>query len=314
MALPDRGLRRPTLVDTANIIISLAKETKHPRFVEFREYSDRNAHLELVPPLNVFSQEIAAFRNKLNSSDILNSSQSTNSHYWDIDQQFIVFDRAKLLVKPKTLERHTFDRPYWDSRSRYKMLDVVGGTIQFIDDHSSPLPQTVLPPEKDVRKYINTILESPQKLTVSEQFEKLLEITDNNIVGAANLGFIASRFMARASDFRAYQGIDIQPQDMDRWNAKIAQFATDDGSKTSDGPGDTYYFWTYVFALSVNEAFGSKTAKKLAVPLFNQGTEFMIKFKNTFTNEPPSTHHREATYMGRRVGELFADHISENVT
>jgi hypothetical protein len=195
-------------------------------------------------------------------------------------------------------------RPYWNPSQRYNPFEVFGATIQCLDQHDAPLPDTVLPPEKDVLSFIKSVHDKPGKTTIPEQFSILLDITSNDISGAANLGWIANRFMARAADQRAYPNIAVSAETIRSWNQRVAQFETYDGSDTNDGPGDNYYFWTHVFGAMVYSQKGVREA--LAQTAFRHGTQIMMFVRKNIAKKPNITSHHSASHIGREIGLALA--------
>lgn len=198
--------------------------------------------------------------------------------------------------------------PYWLKENAYKPTEVFGTLIQVLDYHNAPLPTTTLPPERDVKKYIQTVLESDHRVTIPQQLEILLEITKNNLVGAANLGCIANRIMARGLDSRAYPSITVQEKELRAWNEKLAQFETYNNNNKSDAPGDTYYFWTQFFSsLYINLYEGLD--KHIYDVLFAHGREIMQYVRKTIASTPINADHYEASMLGRQCGLGIAEEV-----
>jgi hypothetical protein len=202
------------------------------------------------------------------------------------------------------------DRPYWNPSKRYDPIEIFTTAIQFLDDHNEPLPATTLPPPDNVREYSNIVLSSEKKINVTEQFQLLLDVTDNNVVGAANLGFISSRFYARGGDRRAYPELNVTPDDLVAWNNKIAQFETFNDMGTSDGPGDTYYFWTHFFVSSAYRSLDCMSGN-IIDPAFEIGTGVMTQVRKNIAGQPTISDHREASMLGRNIGIACIETIRE---
>jgi hypothetical protein len=195
--------------------------------------------------------------------------------------------------------------PYWDAALRYDVAEVFGATIQSVDLHDAPLPKTVLPPEADVQDFINDILSTPERVMVHEQLELALRITRNNLLGAVNLCWIGTRFMARGADQRAYPGIAMNPDIVRGWNGELAQFKIDDYHGLTDAPGDNYYFWTHAFGAM---AFSRKGLDaRLAQAAFSRGTEIMAWTRKYLARRQPNiTSHEPASTLGRQAGLMLA--------
>lgn len=195
-----------------------------------------------------------------------------------------------------------FAVPYWTKDRTYDPWEVFYGAIQFVDDHNAPLPLTILPPQDHVQEYLRRVLASDGKLMLPDQLKLLLDITGNNVLGAANLGFITSRLLSRASDFRPYPAIDahLQGEDLVQWNNRVAQFAVPGSHRTSDGPGDTYYFWTQFFC-----AFYYRSqpgfVPRIANILFAYGAPTM-RFVRGVIARSPTPPHEFSAHLGRYVG------------
>lgn len=213
--------------------------------------------------------------------------------------------------------------PYWMPDTPYSVGDVVGICAQFTDQHVAPLPKTTLPPAEDVERFIEKVLKEPEPVTVDQQFDILLDITGNNVIGAANLGMIAARYVSRFADQRAYPSLTIEGKEytsktsdqeigemISKWNSKIARFETYTDSEQSDGIGDGYYFWTHVFAgmaLS-SESLQAKAMQKV----LERGTELMIFIKYKIARRKGDIlPHYEASKLGRAIGLSLADQGQE---
>lgn len=211
------------------------------------------------------------------------------------------------VVEQRDLKNKKIDYtvPYWDSDMRYDPFQMFGTLIQYIDFHDEKLPKTVLPPEKDVSAYIERILEAEGPQRIPQQLELLLNITGDNIVGAANLGFIASRLVARTYDKSAYPGIDVSPSVSHEWNRKIAQFEVYERGAQIDGPGDNYYFWTHLFA-SLGYAKQEGKAPQVFSAIFSKGTPVMRFVRDHVARRPTLSRHEEASILGRNLGLAIA--------
>lgn len=193
-------------------------------------------------------------------------------------------------------------QPYWlPAGNQYIPSEALNATIQFFDEHDGPLPVSVLPPQEDVCRYIESVLGSDTRLTVPEQLKILIEIT-NNLVGAVNLGFMASRIMARGADTRAYPGIQVGPNELIAWDSHVAQFEKFSEEKY-DGPGDTYYFWTHAFIALLGRFPGFKSLDIAS----KKGTEIMVFARKYVAGTPTVSGHREASLIGRNAGVVLGD-------
>jgi len=222
----------------------------------------------------------------------------------EVLSEFIKIANEREIVLPDTRLS-----PYWDPDRKYKPLEVFGTLIQYVNYHKSALPITTLPPEKDVKAYIDKIMSMEGKATLPQQFNALLDIANNNLLGALNVGFVASRIMARGLDTRAYPGIPSGKNELYAWNNKIAQFEQDVNSEKNDGPGDTYYFWTNLFGalyFSRFEGFGKKAFRYS----FANGTEIMLKTRECIARVPINAEHYKASNMGREIAFALEDSLS----
>lgn len=215
-------------------------------------------------------------------------------------------------IKPLAKDRS----PYWMGQgTSYDKMEVFGTCVQFIDQHSAPLPKTTLPPSQDIQRFINHVLQEPETVTIDRQFEILLDITNNDVVGAANVGMLATRYMSRFSDIRAYPNLtingklitpstsdsEIEPL-MRAWNEKIARFETyNDKNGRIDGTGDQYYFWTHFFAASVFDNY--TPVGRTFQAAFNKGNAIMIFAKDKIAKRGGTvSNHYEASLLGRHIG------------
>lgn len=206
-------------------------------------------------------------------------------------------------------------RPYWMPNTPYDLMEVFGTCIQFIDQHGAPLPRTTLPPRQDVEAFINRIFQEPGPTTIDRQFELLLDITGNDVIGAANIGMMATRYMSRFSDQRAYPALTINgklieqstpdgeiEQIMREWSTKMARFETyNDKNGRIDGTGDQYYFWTHFFAACIFDNYTS--VGRAFQGVFNKGNEIMIFAKDKIARRGGTvSNHYEASLLGRHIG------------
>jgi hypothetical protein len=196
-------------------------------------------------------------------------------------------------------------KPYWLSEVKYDPIDVFISSIEFFDHHHEPLPRTTIPPEGDINKFVNLVLQSKEKLTVSEQLKNLLDISKGNVLGAANLGFLSSRLLARGLDTRVYPNIQISPQIMLEANKHFAQFESDH-TERNDAPGDTYYFWTQFFATSVFYQLGCFQSQALD-KLFSIGPPIMRLVRKYIARQPTISEHYEASLLGRDIGIAISE-------
>lgn len=200
--------------------------------------------------------------------------------------------------------------PYWSPQAIAHPLEVLGTLAQFADYHDLALPKEVFPPEVDIKEYIERVMRSEGKVTIPQQLEHLLEITDNNLLGAMHLGFIASRVMARGLEARPYPGFHIEEVELLAWNNKISQFEKYTDLGKNDAPGDTYYFWTQMYGTAyfrLYEGFG-KAGYDFAV---EHATEIMRFVRKRFTSMPTVSSHQEATLLGRQLGLALVESLSQ---
>lgn len=208
------------------------------------------------------------------------------------------------VIRARNVDTRLSFRPYWNSQLRYNPAEVFGAAIQSVDLHDAPLPKTVLPPEDDVRSFIQTVEREPTKTAVDRQLDIALDIADADLLGAVNVCWIATRFMARGADQRAYPGIAMSADILRGWNDQLAQFELSHTAK-NDGPGDNYYFWTHVFGAM---AFSERSVQaRLGQTAFSRGTEIMKFVRKYIAREQPNiTAHQPASNIGRQVGLVLA--------
>lgn len=201
--------------------------------------------------------------------------------------------------------------PYWNPSISYNPLEVFGATIQSVDLHDAPLPNTVLPPAEDVEAFIKRIKALPHKAKIGEQFTVALDLTDDHLLGAVNLCWIATRVMGRGADQRAYPTIPMDGNAVRQWNDEVAQFETYNNSGQNDAPGDTYYFWTHAFGAMVFSEPGIK--QYLGQKAFSKGTDIMAFVRKHIARKQPNiTDHDPASELGRNIGLALAS-LAEHV-
>jgi hypothetical protein len=204
-----------------------------------------------------------------------------------------------------------YSKTYWNPTQSYRHSEVLTVVSQYIDFHLYSLPTTVLPPENDVKEFIDRLKESDRPTTIPQQLDIALDIAGNNIVGAANIGFIATRHMGRSYEQRAYPNIQVGPEEIKDWNNKVAQFEVYDQEQRHDGPGDTYYFWTHLFGALAYSALGDTKAQVLQ-GLLAKGTPLMRTVRTYIAKRPTETPHEEASVIGRNLGLALAESIGVN--
>ena len=207
----------------------------------------------------------------------------------------------KKIAKERDIHFPNTLTPYW-SPDDYNPLELIATLAQFVDYYDNLLPKTTLPPEEDVKAYIDTVMNMEGKVTLSQQFEILLDIANNNFLGALNIGMIASRVMARGLDKRAYPNIPQGVDEMRAGNSKIAQFEHAPAEK-NDAPGDTYYFWTNMFGTYFFENYkgiGSRVYKHT----IKKATQLM-KTARRLAGSPVNGDYATVSDFGREMGLLF---------
>lgn len=195
--------------------------------------------------------------------------------------------------------------PYWNPAGRYNPWYVYGSMVQFLDDHGAPVPRDQIPPEEHVREYVDFVLSSPGRMSLAKQFEALLDVTDNSVMGAAHVGALASRHMARTSDLRAYPTIVPTEESIVQWRDNLAPFPIFDAHDRCDISGDTYYFWTHVFAGMAYAAIDNWPAR-LMQKHFEYGTAMMVNIAKSVGRPLRSTRY-ESSLLGRHIGLALAD-------
>jgi hypothetical protein len=195
--------------------------------------------------------------------------------------------------------------PYWDMELSYDKGAFFAAAIQSFDLHDGPVPQAVIPPQADVAKFIEQVQEQPDRVRLHQQLGIALDICNDNLLGAVNICWIATRFMARGAEQRVFPDIPIDASIMRDWNNQIAQFETFDGSKENDAPGDTYYFWTQAFAAMLYTT--KKPGDVLARAAFQHGLKVMAYVRKSAKGDNPMlSPHEPASTLGRETGKALA--------
>jgi hypothetical protein len=249
--------------------------------------------------------EVAEFRKTSHQSNTLITELPINR------EEDILYKFVKL-IDERIISFHDFDfnLQYWSRSQRYDLLDIFNTTVQFFDEHTGEIPITTLPPVRDVRTYRDRVTSSNHRLTVDQQFEILLDITGNNPVGAANLGFIASRYFHRGADRRLYPELGLRHEDIIEWSKHLAQFEVYSTDNLMQPAGDTYYFWTHFF-VALYCSIDPNFSKGILTSAFANGTSIMNFIRRYIAGGPPSTPHREGSIIGRNIGLAIGDLIKE---
>lgn len=223
-----------------------------------------------------------------------------------VEEQILYDFYTTALGRHLTTDKILLSRPYWSLSAKYDAAEILGTAIQFFDDHKAEkLPITTLPPEEDVQGYIRAVLEGLGQVSLSDQFNIALDISGNNIVGAANVAMLGSRIAARMADERAYPNIQMSRHDSIAWAKKLIPIETYDG-KLFDPSGDNYYFWTQFFATSSLRTLQSPVSNICDV-LFENGLPIMKKARQ-FAGAPINSEHTEATVLGRQIALTLLEH------
>ena len=198
---------------------------------------------------------------------------------------------------------------YWDTGQRYAFLRFFGAMVQFTDSHKASLPKHTFPPQADVCRFISIATTAPNPVNLAMQLEIALEITRNNLLGAIHLLWITTRFLARGADRRAYPDLPMNPTVLRKWNQQIPRFNVKESSGRNDGPGDTYYFWTQVFATILFSVDGFRAI--FARFFFKHGTKIMTFVRNQVARKQPNmTTHEPASSLGIEFGLLLVTRAS----
>lgn len=220
---------------------------------------------------------------------------------------YLVPDLFRTILKKRKISFAI--KPYWNPNLRYIPLEVFSTAIQW-SDNIGPVPQTTVPPEADVNTYAQWVLSETgnRRLRVPEQFDKLLDIT-GSLAGAANLGMLAHRHFARGSDNKIFPNIKITPDLIREWNNHIAQFEGPDNIDKSDGPGDTYYFYTQMFAaLIFNQS--QELMNIIVKKAFQHGVSLM-QLATHIAGEGTVTKHTTAASLGWNIGLALSELAKE---
>lgn len=212
-------------------------------------------------------------------------------------------EMAEVLAKHKVELK---SNPYWLSDNKfYDPIEIYTTSVQFFDCYNGTLPKTTLPPSKDVQEFIDKVLSSNKKLSISEQFDILLNITNGSILGAGNVGLVGSRILARGWDTKAYPNIAVIPSTIREASNHLAPF---EGCKES--LGDTYYFWTNFFTTSAYNQLGGNISKGFN-QLFKIGTPVMRFVRQYVVMQPTVSSGCLSSDLGRLMGNIASTHLYE---
>ena len=263
----------------------------------------------------------AAFGKLTSEADIyVRGIEKLGNHRSNPDQEDII----QLMVSSiKDFEREDLKKPEnWRSVSwawehqRNRALERFFLTgIAFSDDHGSSLHREFLPKEKALKYQYNLIKATEIKglcLTIPEQYEIALNITEGHPLDASTVAFIGSRTIGRNHDKRVSSNgrgnFDYDNNDMDKWLKSIAYF---DISPKFDPLGDTYHWWTCCTMGMLLKAHSDQQPKKTEAFnfLFNHGAEVMVLLRKWVAQRPLNYVHKEVDRQGLYVGWKVADHF-----
>ena len=146
----------------------------------------------------------------------------------------------------------------WSSR-RLHPSRVASGLMAFLDDQGKNIP-TELFPVSEMKSYLEAIkyqYKNTQKpLSVLDQFDLAMQMTNNNPVAASFLAHGAYRAIARSCDSRLDKSFNfpLYSSKEDALAVMDIAHATADFKKTDphrDPLGDTYHFWAELAACMV---------------------------------------------------------------
>lgn len=241
---------------------------------------------------------------------------------WITEKPFFPLNRSNVAI-PNIMQLIDEKRPvltkktYWDSRVDYHPVDLITLCSNFFDDHRGRLPLSALPPERDVATYLQVVWSGGQRLTVDEQLRYLLHISHNNLLGAVNIGLIASRAIARNADERAYPyvGSLIRKAGMEQYmkifSCLFSQFEPSYPGESYDAMGDTYYYWTTLMkTLSgvVLDGWQQKAVKNI----FLYGPKAMRFARQYIIHSPTTTSHKSAVRMAMFTSEKIIQWYQNN--
>jgi len=195
----------------------------------------------------------------------------------------------------------TSPEPYWLTNQKINCHSLNAALIQFANEHTGYIHNSVTPPSVDVGSYINSVLNSENRIGITDQYTSALAISKQNILGALLINVWGSRITARNRDTRVYPDICITADTMQRWRDQIIALPCFQNQTSIDVTGDNYYFWTHCTAAYVNDFLGNR----ITDAVFDNGTKMMVKVR-ALAGKPTMSEHHEATLFGRAIGKSMA--------
>lgn len=182
--------------------------------------------------------------------------------------------------------------------------------VAFLDQHQQPIPYEQIVPDLS-REFVDRIRNladiKDRQITLAEQFDVALGVTDGSILGSALIAHSGARSIARRSDTRADPRFNYSNQEVMHWRDCVASFEAISGVY-DDPPAETYHFWgTFVAGLlsEHHDRFRDRLFNPIYRKLYTNAAEIteVLRFKIARKN---GVTHKHADVLGYHLGSMVA--------
>jgi hypothetical protein len=225
-------------------------------------------------------------------------------------------------IRENEFSPYNWNNLSWTDNAIY--MDRTARTIiSFSDDHTVPVANEFFPIDP-ILNFLQNVRESydesQRKLTIPDQFEIAMKLSDNSPVAAGILAHAAYRAVGRVLDTRVSDRLvfpvesPIDQISMLNIAETTAHFPSETG--TNDPLGDTYHWWGQFSANLIFELY--KPTRPLQARAYQRtfyhGPDIMNFARETvFRKKQIAGKHKEADRQGQRVGVAVGQMINRSV-
>ncbi len=186
--------------------------------------------------------------------------------------------------------------------------------VAFTDQHDAEVAEELFAPKLS-RSFVNNVRESASRMkrqiTLPEQFEIALELTNNNPLAAAIIAHAGSRSITKLRDSRVAPELTFTLDDAREWRDCVSTFQDITGEYGSPR-ADSYHFWGAFIAGLVSEiAITSKD--KILNPLYRfiylNTAEITTLLRYKLAGKGMGPVHKEPDILGYHIGSMMGQHI-----
>ncbi|HEX7042903.1 MAG TPA: hypothetical protein VF189_06645 [Patescibacteria group bacterium] len=207
----------------------------------------------------------------------------------------------------------------WSTRRGFRVEKVhpsrlASSLIAYADSQGKKLADEYFP-TAEIKEFLNEVKNKAQEnekpLTVPEQFEVALNLTDNNPLAASILAHSAYRAIARVKDTRISPDLEFSLDEMMDISRSTADFYTND-SPSRDPLGDTYHWWashTAGLGFTLSKENFPKTSRMLTWMFYNSAAITTFVRKTILHKTNLANHHKDVDRQGLQVGITLGEFL-----